>query len=271
MKTRHVVVLLLIAAAIMVCLLRPWAGPKSTGVQGAKTSTAEPRPPPVPQPGAAPANGTDDALARAGKMAAFINEYIDSLPPGREGIVPHLRGIQANLFASDYIMAAKTNNRLTLSTSAIVAAFAKFSTNTSTLESMLPWAERPYSLTEHYRNISEVPEAKESIKAIKAAMTENGMAVDTENELLMDCIRYAAYTTDIQEMYGPKPRHSEPMSDPAALNAFSETGDAVFQHRFVDFYGLDPSAVSNLMNQIKTVRLYGLSPADVEIPVVQFK
>ena len=168
-------------------------------------------------------------------------------------------------------MAAKTNSRLTLSKSAIVAAFAKVSPDTSTLESMLPWAERPYSLTEHYRNISEVPEAKESIKAIKAAMTENGAPVDMESELLMDCIRYAAYTTDIQEMYGPNPRESEPMSNPAALNAFSETGDAVFQHRFVEFYGLDPSAVSNLMSRIKDVRIYGLSPADVEIPVVQFQ
>jgi hypothetical protein len=265
MKTRHVLALFLIAAAITVSLLKPWAGPKPTSVQKAKTGTSEPRPPSAPQ------NGTDDALTRAGKMAAFINQFIDSLPPERSNSVPHLRVIQAIFFASDYIMAAKTNSQLTLSKSAIVAAFAKVSTNTSTLEGMLPWATRPYGLTEHYRYISEVPDAKESIKAIKAAMTENGVAVDTESELLMDCIRYAAYITGLQEAYGTNPRNSPATPYPAALNAFSETGDAVFQHRFVEFYGLDPSAVSNLMNRIKDVRIYGLSPADVQIPVVQFQ
>jgi hypothetical protein len=272
MKRRNVVVLLLIAAAIVAFLLRPWAGPKPTGVQNTKTSTAESRPPPAPQPGAAPENGTDDSLTRAGKMAAFINEYIDSLPPDRAGIVPHLRGLQAIFFASDYIMAAKTNSSLTLSKSAILAAFAKVSTNTSELDSRLPtWAWRPYGLTEHYRNISGVPEAKESIKAIKAAMTDNGIPVDTESELLMDCIRYAGYNTGLQEAYGPNPREGEPMPNPAALKAFSECADAVFQHRFVEFYGLNPSAVSNLMNQTKDVRVYGLSQADSEIPVVQFQ
>jgi hypothetical protein len=266
MKTRHVLALLLIAAAITVCLLRPWAGPKQTSVPDAKTSIAEPRPPPAPQ------NGTDDSLTHAREMAAFINQFIDSLPAGREGIVPHLRGIQAIFFASDYIMAAKTNSQLTLSKSAMLAAFARVQPDTSELDSrLLTWAVRPGTLTDHYRNISEVPAEKENIKAIKAALTENGVPVDTESELLMDCIRYAAYTTGLQEAYGPNPKESEPTPNPAALSAFSESGDAVFQHRFVDYYGLDPGAVSNLMNRIKDVRVYGLSPADVEIPVVQFQ
>ena len=272
MKMRHVVVLLLIAAVIAVFLLKPWAGPKPTGVQGTKTSAAESRPPPAPEPGAAPANDTNDSLAHAEKMAEYINQFIASLPPDRAGIVPHLRGIQAIFFASDYIMAAKTNRQLTLSKSAIVAAFAQVQPDTSMIEEQLrSWAWRPYGLTEHYRNISEIPTEQENIKAIKAAMTGNGVPIDTESELLMDCIRYAVHNTDIQEAYGPNPRESEPMSDPAALKAFSETADAVFQHRFVEFYGLDPGAVSNLMNRIKGVRLYGLSPADVQIPVVQFQ
>ena len=271
MKKRHVVVLLLIAAAIAVFLLKPGAGPKTAAVQGAKIITPETFPPPALKPEAAPANATSDWFARAGEMAGFINRYIDSLPPDRAGIVPHLRGIQANFFASDYIMAAKTNSSLTVSKSAIIAAFAKVSTNTSELDSMLPWATRPYGLTQHYRNISEVPEAKESVKAIKAAMTGNGVPIDTESELLMDCFRYAAYNTDIQEMYGPNPKESEPTPDPAALKAFSETADVVFQHRFADYYGMDLGVVSNLMDRIRSIRLYGLSPADVEIPVVQFQ
>jgi hypothetical protein len=272
MKTRHVLVLLLIAAAVAVYMLKPWVGLKTASVQGAKTSTAEPRPLPPPQPGAASASGTDDPLAHAVEMAVFINQFIDSLPPDRAGIVPHLRGIQSIFFASDYIMAAKTNSDLTLSKSAMLAAFAKVSPDTSMLVDRLPtWAVRPYGLTEHYRIVSEIPEAKESIKAIKAAMTDNGVTVDTESELLMDCIRYAVHTTGIQEIYGPNSKDKEPTPDPAALNAFRETGDAVFQHRFVNYYGLDPGAVSNLMTQIKDVRIYGLSPADVEIPVVHFQ
>ena len=100
MKTHCVLALLLIAAAIAGFLL--W--PKPTSVRGAKTSTAEPRPPPAPHPGAALANGTGDSLAHAGEMAAFINQFIDSWPPGGGGAVPLLRGIQAIFFASDYIM-----------------------------------------------------------------------------------------------------------------------------------------------------------------------
>ena len=267
MKKRHVLALLLIAAAIAVFLLRPWAGPKPASIQEAKTSSADAResPSPASQRGTAPANGTDYSLTRADEMAKFIDQYIDSLPPGREGIVPHLRGLQAVFFASDYIMAAKTNRQLTLSKSAILAAFAKVSTNTSELDSRLPWAERPYGLTEHYRNISEVPAAKEGVKAIKAAMTGNGVPIDTKSELLMDCIRYSGYMTGLQEAYGSNPKENDPTPDPAALKAFSECADAVFQHRFAEFYGLAPSAVSNLMIQIKDVRVYGLSQADSEI------
>jgi hypothetical protein len=269
MKTRHVLVLLLIVGAIAAFLL--W--PKPASDQGVNTSTAEPRPPPAPQPGAASASGTDDSLAHAGEMASFINQFIESLPPeNRAAIVPHLRGIQAIFFASDYIMAAKTNRGLILSQSAMLAAFARVQPDTSELNKRLPtWAERPDGLTEHYRNISEVPQAKESIKAIKAAMADNGVRVDTESELLMDCIRYAGYNTGLQEAYGPNPKESEPTPDPAALNEFSEAGDAVFQHRFVNYYGLDPGAVSNLMNRIKAVRIYGLSSSDAQIPVVHFQ
>jgi hypothetical protein len=206
-------------------------------------------------------------------MAAFINQLIDSLPPdNRAAIVPHLRGIQSIFFASDYIMAAKTNSGLTLSHSAMLAAFAKVSPDTSTLANRLStWAVRPGTLADHYRNISEVPEAKESIEAIKAAMTDNGVPVDTKSELLMDCIRYAGYTTGLQEMYGPNPKESEPTPYPAALNELTETGDAVFQHRFVNYYGLDPHTVTNLMTRIKDVRIYGLSSSDVQIPVVHFQ
>jgi hypothetical protein len=273
LKTRHILVLLLIALAIAICLLKPWAGSKPASAPEARISTAEPRPPPAPQPGAAPASGTDDALAHAGEMAAFINQVIDSLPTNnRAGIVEHLRGIQSIFFASDYIMAAKTNSRLTLSESAILAAFAKVSPDTSMMADKLrAWAVRPWTLTDHYRNISEVPQAKESIKAIKAAMTDNGVPVDTKSELLMDCIRYSVHTTDIQEMYGPNPKEGEPTPYPAALNTLSETGDAVFQHRFVNYYGLDPRAVTNLMTRIKDVRIYGLSSSDVQIPVVHFQ
>lgn len=206
-------------------------------------------------------------------MAAFINRVLDSVPPERVSTRNHLRGIQAVFFVSDYVMAAKTNRNLVLSESAIVAAFTNVTQDTSLISDRLRlWAVRPGTLTDHYQGISEIPTEKENIKAIKAALSENGVTIDTESDLLMDCIRYACLITEIHEMYGPNPRRSQEATPfPAALNSLASTADTVFRHRFTEKFDLDPRTVSNLMNRIQTVRVYDLSPSDVEIPVVRFQ
>jgi hypothetical protein len=170
-------------------------------------------------------------------------------------------------------MIAKTINSLMLSQSAIADAFTNASSDASAVrDRLLTWAIRPTgTLTDHYRNISEVPEEKDNIKAIRAALVENGVVIDTESDLLMDCIRYAADSSSIQEMYGQNPKETIATPDPVALNLLIGTGDEVFQHRFEQKYGLDPRIVANIMGRIKEVRIYRLSPADVQIPVVHFQ
>lgn len=205
-------------------------------------------------------------------MAAFVDRIYDSVPKDNFSTRNHLKGIQAIFFISDYVMIAKTNSSLAVSKSAIADAFAKFSSDTSVVREQLnSWAvRRPGTLADHYRGISEVPTEKENIKAIKTVLTENGVPIDTESDLLMDCIRYAAHNTDIQEMYGPVPKNTVPTPDPAAVKSLVSTGDEVFRHRFAEKYGLDPHVITNLMERIKTLRIYGLSPADVQIPVSHF-
>lgn len=279
MKTRYLIALALLTGAIAFLLLWPALKPKTEAVQApvreVKTN--------VPEPTRAAAekaqlpsgkvNATNGPLAGAYEMAAFIGHIYDSVPENDYPSRSQLKGFQAFFFISDYVMVTKTNRDLVLSKAAIIDAFAKASPDTSGVRERLDsWAVRyPDTLTDHYQGISEVPEEKENIKAIKAALVENGVVIDTESDLLMDCIRYAANNTDIQEMYGPAPRQSIPTPDPAAVNSMVSTADEVFQHRFEQKYGLTPSVVTNIMGRIKDLRIYGLSPADVQIPVAHFQ
>jgi len=281
MKARYVTACILITAGIIIAflLLRPAPKPTSEAqqkvVQEPKTNVQETNPSVVIKQAAQPprvVNTTNGPLAGACEMAAFINQILDSVPQDRVATRDHLRGIQAVFFLSDYVMAAKTNNNLVLSEPAIVGAFTNVTPDTSFIEDRIKlWAVRPGTLTDHYQSISEVPADRENIKSIKAALNENGIAIDTESDLLMDCIRYAVHNTGIQEMYGSNPKHAEATPAPEILNSLVSTGDAVFQHRFAQKYGMDPRTVTNLMKRIKNLRLYNLSPADVEIPVAHFQ
>jgi len=217
--------------------------------------------------------GTNGTLAGGFSMASFVNNLVESVPTEQVATRDHLRGIQAVFFASDYIMAAKTNHGLVLSKAALVAAFTNVTQDTSLLAARLQlWAVRAGTLSDHYKSISEIPSERDNIEAIKAAMTANGIAIDTESDLLMDCIRYVVHNTDINEMYGPNPKVKEEATpSPEALNSLARTGDAVFLHRFNEKFGMNPMTATNLMNRIKDLRIYNLSPADVEIPVAHFQ
>jgi len=219
----------------------------------------------------AKANPTN-LLGHAYETVAFIDHIRDSVPEDKISIRSRLNGLQAIFFISDYVMIAKTNSSLTLSQPAIVDAFTNVSTDASTVrDRLLTWAVRSTdTLTDHYRSISELPEERENIKAIKAALTENGVVIDTESDLLMDCIRYAVDSASIHEMYGQNPRDTVATPDPVALDSLISTGDKVFRHRFEQKYGLDPRVITNIMSRIKDVRIYRLSPADVQIPVTHF-
>jgi hypothetical protein len=212
-------------------------------------------------------------LSHAYETAAFIDHVINSMPEATFTSRTHLKGLQAIFFISDYVMIAKTNSSLILSQSAVADAFTNVSSDTSDVrDRLLSWAVRSHgTLTDHYRSISEVPAEKDNIKAIKAALTENGVVIDTESDLLMDCIRYAADNTSLQEMYGPAPKETMATPDPVALNLLRTTGDTVFRHRFSQKHALDPRVIANLMDRIKDVRIYRLSPADVQIPVSSFQ
>jgi hypothetical protein len=220
------------------------------------------------------AYATSTALAEACEMAVFIDHILSSVPAENYSTREHLKGIQAIFFVSDYVMAAKTNKSLVLSKSAIVGAFTNVTQDTSfIMDRLQTWAQRSGTLTDHYQGISGIPTERENIQAIKAALAKLGVAIDTESDLLMDCIRYVVHNTQIHDMYGTKPGHKEGegTSFPAALNSLVVTGDAVFRHRFETKFGLKQDTVTSLMNQLKKVRLDHLSPADLEIPVVRFQ
>lgn len=206
-------------------------------------------------------------------MAAFIDQVSDSVPIERFATRDHLKSIQAVFFVGDYVMAAKTNHSLTLSKLAIVAAFTNVAQDTSYIRGRLRfWAERPGTLTDHYQSISEISPELENIKAIKTALAGNGVVIDTESDLLMDCIRYAVHNTCIYEMYGSNPmRIEETTALPLELNALVSTGNTIFQHRFAGKFGLSRDTVASLMDQLKQARLHKLSPAGVEIPVMYFQ
>ena len=278
MKARYLIALALLAGAIAFFLLWPALKPKTEAAQApvreVKTNASEPPRVATEKAQLPPgkANATNGPLAGAYEMAAFINRIYDSIPEDKISIRNRLKGLQAIFFISDYVMIAKTNNNLMLSQSAIADAFTNASSDASAVrDRLLTWATRPTgTLTDHYRSISEVPGEKDNIKAIRAALVENGVVIDPESDLLMDCIRYAADSTSIQEMYGQNPKETIATPDPVALNLLISTGDEVFQHRFEQKYGLDQRIVANIMGRIKEVRIYRLSPADVQIPVTHF-
>jgi hypothetical protein len=206
-------------------------------------------------------------LASAYEMAAFIDQVRDfslSLEtPARD----HLSGLQAIFFISDYVMAAKTNRSLVMTKPAIISAFKNFSSNSSGVSDRLRlWVERPGTLSDHYRSIRENPAEKENIVAIEDILKQNGIPIDTESDLLMDCIRYVVQNTDFNEAYGPNPQQTPATHSPDALNVLRGTSDRVFRHRFETKFGLEPKTVTGLMFQLKQLRIHDLSPADVEIP-----
>ena len=210
---------------------------------------------------------TNGALAGAYEMAVFIDQVRGSVPNLETPAKDHLKGLQAVFFISDYVMAAKTNRDLAMTKTAITGAFTNVSSDTSNIVDRLRfWAERPGTLADHYRGIMELPTQKRDIVAIEAAMIQNGVPVDVKSDLLMDCIRYVVQNTDFLEAYGPNPRRSKPTPSLEALNALISTSDPVFRHRFETKFGLKPETVTRLMDQLKQVRLYDLSPPDVEIP-----
>ena len=90
---------------------------------------------------------------------------------------------------------------------------------------------------------------------------------DATNGPLAGAYEMAAF---IDHIYGPAPRETIATPDPVAVNSLVSTGDAVFRHRFEQKYGLDPRVVTNIMGRIRDVRIYGLSPAEVQIPLPHF-
>lgn len=280
MKARALIVCVLIGGGFLFFFLRPVPKPNAntpkTRALDAKADSPETNPIVAikqNQPPPGQANTPDDPLTAAYQMAAFIDQVIASVPQDRFATRSHLKGIQTVFFVSDYVMAAKTNSNMALSKSAIVAAFTNVTNDTTFIRDRLRlWAVRPGTLTDHYQSISGNPQVKDQITAIKTTMTENGVVIDSESDLLMDCIRYAVHNTDIHEMYGANPRRIQDATPfPAELQALVSTGDDAFRRRFTAKFGLDPGTVTNLMKLISGVRIYDLSPADVEIPVERFR
>jgi hypothetical protein len=275
MKRRHLVGCIALAILIFVAIFlthKPAPEPKVEGaqeiVQESKTSAAES---PVvekrQQVQAKNAYSRNGPLAGAYEMAVFIDQIRDSVPHDQTAARNHLKGLQAVFFISDYVMAAKTNSSLAMTTSAITDAFTNISSDASNITNRLEfWADFPGTLSDHYLSIQKITTEKENIAAIEAAMIENGVRIDTESDLLMDCIRYVVQITDIQEAYGPNPQLTQPTPFPAAMNALNSSSDTVFLHRFETKFGLKPELTMNLMDRLKQMRLYDLSPADVEIP-----
>lgn len=274
MKARHLVGCILIGGGIAFFLLRPTPKPKTEtsqeGIHAAKPNAPETLlTDEKGRPSFIEANATNGPLAGAYEMAAFIDQVINSLPPEDTGTRLQLKGFQVAFFLNDYVMVAKTNKTLVLTSSAIADAFTNVSPDTAHIRNRLrTYAERPGTLTDHYQSISEIPTERENIKAIKTVMTQNGIAIDTESDLLMDCIRYAYFHTFINEAYGPNPRRTEEATPfPAALNELVNVSDTMFRHRFETRFRLNPDTVAKLMSQLKEVHIYDVSDADMQIPV----
>lgn len=212
---------------------------------------------------------TNGPFAAAYRMALYIDQVHSTLPQQAYSERMHLKGIQAVFFISDYLMMAKTNKSLPVSKSAIVGAFTNISTDASMVTYKLSRrAMRSGTLTDHYSGIRDLPAEKNNIATVEACLSENGIPIDTESDLFMDCIRYAVQFTAIEEMYGPNPMHSQTTHNPRALDDLNKTSDLVFRHRFETKFQLNPQVVNRLMNQLQKIRVYNLSPADIEIPVV---
>ena len=211
---------------------------------------------------------TNDPLAGAYQTAAFVDQVLVSVPVERHATRTLLKGLQVAFFLNDYVMAAKTNQRLALTTSAIVDAFTNVTQDTSNIKAKLAtYADFPGTLSDHYQSISEIPRDKDNIKAIKAALTENGVTIDTEGDLLMDCIRYAYHNDFFHEMYGTSPKQTIPATPyPTELNALIKASDTVYKHRFETRFGLSQEAVANLLNRLKKLPVYDVSPSGFEIP-----
>ena len=209
-----------------------------------------------------------DLLASAYQTAKFIDQVYDSVPSERATTRIQLKGLQVAFFLSDYVMTSKTNKSLEMTSDAIVSAFTNVSPNTLNIRNRLKtYAERLGTLTDHYQATADNPQVKDQITAIKAAMNDNGLTIDTENDLLMDCIRYAFFHNEIYEMYGPHPKRASPPSHfPEELNALLNASDTVFRYRFEKRFGITSSATSDLMNRLKQVQMYDASDADMQIP-----
>jgi len=247
MRTRHLVAVIAIAVLVFIAFL-----------MATKESPKSPSGKPY---------ATNGPLAGAYEMAQYIGQLRDSVPNVDIAARDHLKGLQAIFFVSDYVMAAKTNRNLALTQSTICHAFTNVSLDTSSVTNRLAlWVERPGTLADHYRSIMEFPEYKQNILAIEQVMAQNGIGIDLKSDLLMDCIRYVVQNTGFYEMYGPNPRDKHPTPSPEALAALIGTSDPVFRHRFETKSGMKPQTVTNLMEQLKQIRLIDLTPSDIEIP-----
>lgn len=108
---------------------------------------------------------TNDPLAGAYQMAAFVDQVLVPVPRERHATRTLLKGLQVAFFLNDYVMAAKTNQQLALTTSAIVDAFTNVTQDTSNIKAKLvTYADFPGTLSDHYQSISDIPRDKENIR-----------------------------------------------------------------------------------------------------------
>lgn len=211
---------------------------------------------------------TNDPLASAYEMADFISQMLTSVPNERHATRTLLKGLQIAFFLNDYVMAAKTNKNLELSTTSIVDAFTNVTQDTAELKAKLvTYADFPGTLSNHYESIERIPRDKDNVAFIKSALTANGVRIDTESDLLMDCLRYAYHNNFINEMYGSDPKGTVgATSFTAELSSLVAASDAVYKHRFEKRFNLKPETVALLLNRFKQLPIHDVSPAGFEIP-----
>src|ERR1051325_9517343 len=141
MRARYVIAAILIAGAIAFLFLRTTEKREvskcihqESQLQGLKTNLPGES---VAKPPAETSGPTNGPLAKAYQMARFIDTVYDSTPREHGTTRIQLKGLQVMFFVTDYIMAAKTNTNLVLSTAAIINAFTNISPDTSIIRSKL--------------------------------------------------------------------------------------------------------------------------------------
>ena len=246
--------------------------------QQLKPAESEPRPPAMEYVPAVPDLGpaeavspqTNSRLEPAVRCALFVGEVQRKVPHERATTRHLLGGLQATLFINDYLMAARTEGggELEISKAAINEAFRSAGTNVTYLtKNLATYSSIPESMPEHYARVENNPAAKESFAAIRNAVESSGAKVDSNNDMLLDCQRFAAFSTSVREMYGPFENPLEgDMPNPAEAAALRDSFSKVFAYRFENRYGLSSNAAANLVQLLSSIRLNEISPADLEVP-----